>query len=150
MDERTAARFWAKVNKDGPGGCWLWTAGKNGNGYGAFNIRKGLNRGAHRVSYEALVGPIPDGLDLDHLCRVRACVNPAHLEAVTRQVNLLRGKTIVAAEAARTSCPKDHQYDESNTYLQGSHRSCKICRKEAWTRWWEKDKAKRRAARETN
>lgn len=96
-------RFWSKVDKDGPlpahrpelGPCWLWTGGQNahpsGNYGRAWDRAKKVYVYAHRVAYEALAGPIPDGLDLDHLCRVRLCVNPLHLEPVTRQVNLLRG-----------------------------------------------------------
>jgi hypothetical protein len=82
-------RFWAKVDVRGPDECWLWTAGVNPYGYGAFWVR-GVMRGAHRVSYEMAVGPIPDELQLDHICRVRRCVNPSHLEPVTQLENLRR------------------------------------------------------------
>lgn len=84
-----AQRFWSHVNKT-DGGCWLWEAGTDRGGYGRFE-GDGHEVAAHRWSYEDAVGPIVPGLDLDHLCRVRRCVNPAHLEPVTRQVNLLRG-----------------------------------------------------------
>lgn len=78
-------RFWAKVERD-PSGCWLWTASLADGGYGHFGRWK-----AHRYAYETLVEPVPHGLDLDHLCRVRHCVNPSHLEPVTRAENLRRG-----------------------------------------------------------
>lgn len=87
----TEQQFWEKVNKTDS--CWLWTGGV-GRGYGIFY--RGADRGgsftvAHRYAYEALVGPIPAGLTLDHLCRVRGCVNPAHLEPVTQAENVRRG-----------------------------------------------------------
>jgi hypothetical protein len=91
--------FWAKVNKDGPlsahrpdlGPCWLWTAAHHR--YGIFQPEKG-NQLAHRIAYEMLVGPVPEGLELDHLCRVTLCVNPAHLEPVTHRENVRRGKSV--------------------------------------------------------
>lgn len=78
--------FWERVNKAGPGGCWLWTGAVDGNGYGTVTIER-VQLSTHRVAYELLVGPIPAGLTIDHLCRVLACCNPAHLEPVTRAEN---------------------------------------------------------------
>lgn len=91
--DRTA-RFMAKVDLAGHGGCWLWTAAVDPTtGYGKFHIGPDQRTcGAHRFAYELLVGPIPDGLVLDHLCRVRHCVNPQHLEPVTVGENLRRGR----------------------------------------------------------
>lgn len=82
------ARFWSKVDKR-PGGCWLWTGTMLRSGYGQFRLGLGHVR-AHRFAYELLVGPIPEGLTLDHLCRVTACVNPLHLEPVTLSENVKR------------------------------------------------------------
>lgn len=82
-----AERFWSKVEKTD--GCWLWTSTTNENGYGRFSIKRRFVS-AHRLAYEMTVGPIPDGLTIDHLCRVRSCVRPEHLEAVTLQENCLR------------------------------------------------------------
>ena len=79
----------AKIDKDGPNGCWLWLAAKQKDGYGIVK-KDGRLQVAHRVVYETLVGPVPENLELDHLCYVEACVNPEHLEIVTRQVNLDR------------------------------------------------------------
>lgn len=100
-------RFWAKVDIDPPSGCWLWTgAVDEATGYGRFWTADGLGY-AHRIAHELFVGPIPAGLDIDHLCRVRRCVNPAHLEPVTRRENLLRGETLAAAHHVGRDCGFD-------------------------------------------
>jgi hypothetical protein len=83
---------------------------------------------AHRVSYELLVGPIPQGLQLDHLCRNRRCINPAHLEPVTSRENTMRGETVAAANASRDHCPSGHPYSDSNTIALGKGgRKCREC-----------------------
>jgi hypothetical protein len=129
-----ADRFWPKVQKT-PGGCWLWTASLcKGTGYGQFREggRGSRMRTAHRVAYELLVGPVPAGLQLDHLCRVRRCVNPAHLEPVTNRENQLRGAGFPARNAAKTHCAHGHEYTPENTYLHPStgHRRCRACARE--------------------
>lgn len=121
-------RMWAKFQRD-ENGCWLWTGCIMATGYGQVNLG-GRSAGlsvAHRAMYELIVGPVPPGLDLDHLCRVRHCVNPSHLEPVTRRVNLLRGETVTAANAAKTHCPQGHAYDEANTIRYEGKRQCRIC-----------------------
>lgn len=128
-------RFWAKVNKSGPGGCWLWTAADDGRGYGAVNspTRKRQMVKAYRVAYELVVGPVPLGLTLDHLCRVKLCVNPAHLEPVTTAENIRRGQGFAYWQRQKTHCPQGHQYDEENTYVLPSRptaRYCKACNNE--------------------
>lgn len=122
-------RFWAKVDKRGPEDCWLWTAYLKPTGYGEIGLG-GRNQPmvhAHRVSYEIANGPIPEGLVIDHLCRVRNCVNPAHLEAVTNKENLLRGVGPSALSARKTHCSQGHPYDEGNTYTHQGTRHCKEC-----------------------
>lgn len=84
--ENLDARFWSKVNLLGPGGCWIWTAAVGSHGYGAFGQGSRLFL-AHRLSYQELMGPIPKDLTIDHLCRTRRCVNPHHLEVVSRSEN---------------------------------------------------------------
>ena len=107
-------RFWAKVDKNGLGGCWLWTASRMGLGYGVF-YRKGQSRMAHRGAYELFIGPIPEGLELDHLCRVHHCVNPDHLEPVTHRENNMRGIR-GTGPLRQTHCRRGHPFDEVNTY----------------------------------
>jgi HNH endonuclease len=127
-------RFWPKVQKTD--GCWLWLAGRGNTGYGSFWAGAEQTT-AHRFAYELLVGPVPPGLDLDHLCRVRHCVNPAHLEPVTRNENLMRGtSTLIAIAAAKTHCPQGHEYTAKNTYLiSGKHRKCRTCQLENMRRY---------------
>jgi len=98
-------RFDAKYRID-ESGCWLWTASLNAGGYGQFASGSIGTRLAHRWRWEMENGPVPEGLELDHLCRVRHCVNPAHLEPVTRRENLLRGETLTAKNAAADALPE--------------------------------------------
>lgn len=110
--------------------CWEWLAYRPDDGYGRYRCGPGSPRLAHRVVYELLVGPIPEGLQLDHLCRVRHCVNPDHLEPVTGRVNVLRGDTVVAANAAKVECDSGHAFDAVNTYVRtNGGRLCRTCRR---------------------
>lgn len=115
-----------------PEGCWLWTGTVTNSGYGSITIQTDdgpKSRLVHRVAYEHLVGPIPAGLTLDHLCRVRECFNPHHLEPVTRRENTLRSPIAPAAVNARkTHCPQGHAYTVANTIRQPSGgRQCRSC-----------------------
>lgn len=107
-----------------PDGCWtLRLKIDPTNGYSRIRIN-GKGRWAHRVSYEAFVGPIPEGLHIDHLCRNRSCVNPAHLEPVTPLVNTRRSPIAHGSEQA---CPRGHRYDDANTYRASGRRYCRTC-----------------------
>lgn len=120
-------RFWRYVDKSDPNGCWVWTGTLLANGYGHISVGA-RPRLVHRVSYEMHVGPIPDGLQIDHLCRNRRCVNPAHLEAVTARVNTLRAHSITAANSRKIHCPHGHPYSPENTVVSCGRRLCRICR----------------------
>ncbi|GGS27877.1 HNH endonuclease [Streptomyces parvus] len=124
--EKDMRRFWSKVMVDASG-CLLWTAGQIGNGYGQFYFQ-GRSVLAHRFAFTVLVGAIPEGLQLDHLCRVRSCVNPNHLEPVTARENVLRGETTPAANLAKAACPAGHVYDATNTRIRANgSRECRTC-----------------------
>lgn len=133
-------RFWSKVNTNGPipeqrpdlGPCWLWTRGM-AKGYGHFSVIGQPHIGAHVWAYRTMVGPIPNGLEIDHLCRVRHCVNPTHLEPVTKRENVLRGEGIAAKNARQTHCKNGHPFDDENTLHLNCHRRCRIC-----LRQWER------------
>lgn len=131
-------------------GCWEWTAAKS-KGHGRFwDSQAGRIVQAHRFSYETLIGPIPQRKDLDHLCRNKPCVNPLHLEPVTRRVNCQRGDSGVPTgvlQRAKTHCPKGHPYNEENTYIRPKdpykRRCCRACNREAVRRYKERKNGKR-------
>ncbi len=138
-------RLWARVDKQGDTDtCWLWK-GSLKRGYG--NIRNGAKIVAtHRVAYEQRHGPIPTGMQIDHLCRVRRCVNPAHLEVVTAQENTLRGNGPGGRNARKTHCKHGHPFDNENTLLQiragRIGRQCRICARDRQERFWDRRKTK--------
>lgn len=114
--------------------CWVWKKSLNINGYGRIRVggRWGRDHQAHRVTYELFVGPIPDDLQIDHLCRVRACCNPPHLEPVTARENGRRGlagTNLALWQAAKTRCPRGHPYGGTNLYVDPTgRRHCRECR----------------------
>lgn len=139
----TEQRFWTHVDKTAE--CWLWTSTTDGNGYGRF--RHGSRSTgetvvqAHVFAYELAHGPVPEGLELDHLCRVHGCVRPNHLEPVTHRVNVRRGVAPAGVNSRKTHCPNNHPYDEQNTRwrprtAKGTmYRACARC---------ERDRSRRR------
>lgn len=142
-------RFWLKADMTGgPDACWPWLAGRYRTGYGTIHINQ-RPRQAHRVAYELAVGPIPDGLTIDHLCRNRLCVNPAHLEPATLTVNVLRGSGPASLNLRKLTCPRGHPY--SHRRWVGTHwsRRCRTCdnarQRAALARDREAVNAKRRA-----
>lgn len=154
-----ADRFWEKVDKSaGPDGCWRWTVSTN-HGYGQFYLH-GKPARAHRLAYELLVGPIPGGLTLDHLCHTRdetcrggddcphrRCVNPAHLEAVSDLTNRQRGRSPGAEHARVTHCPQNHEYTPENTRITTrGGRVCRTCHREERNKSYH---AQRRAIRDS-
>lgn len=120
-------RFWQKVSVDAQSGCWLWTSAREYGGYPILWLGDGKSVRAHRYAYEMLVGPIPTGLGLDHLCRVRHCVNPAHLEPVTAKENSRRAIPY-NPKGTRTTCmPGLHAFTPENTAIHHGRRRCRAC-----------------------
>lgn len=118
----TEQRFWAKVDRRGADECWPWLARRDEKGYARFRFGGKTNR-AHRYAYELLVGEIPAGLTIDHLCRNTGCVNPAHLEVVTIAENNRR-----AAQARGNRCRRGHLFTaETEIRKSGGARQCRIC-----------------------
>lgn len=120
----TDDRFWAKVKV---AECWEWTGAKHPLGYGNFNAARRYVS-AHRYAWETLVGPIADGLVLDHLCRNPSCVNPSHLQPVSQRENILRGESPYARKARSEKCKRGHAFDRENTYVnKDGTRRCREC-----------------------
>lgn len=135
----TEQRFWDKVAKGDPGDCWYWTAALSHANYGVF-LWRGVSTGAHRVAWELTHGPVPAGLELDHVCHStdpscvggkaclhRRCVNPAHLEPVTPFVNWQRGQSPHAKDARKTHCAKGHEFTPENTVIYPSRPNQRVC-----------------------
>jgi hypothetical protein len=117
--------------------CWVWQLRVDRDGYGRTDGRL-----AHRVSYETHRGPIPEGLTIDHLCRIRACVNPGHLEAVTMAENVRRGESFAALNARKTHCPQGHPLSGPNLMVErNGARRCRACRAERLNRAQGRDVA---------
>lgn len=120
-------RFWDKVAIIPFHECWEWVGAVGSGGYGHMRV-EGKTPKAHRISYELNVGPIPEGLVLDHLCRNTLCVRPEHLEPVTQRVNVLRGGGVAAVAARKTHCLRGHEYTVENTLVDNWGRHCRACK----------------------
>jgi len=131
LDARLPARFWSKTIPEPNSGCWLWTGSTNEKGYGLIGWQ-GKTGKAHRVAYVALVGGVPPNLEIDHrVCKLRCCVNPAHMEVMPHLVNVRRGRA-GRERLERTSCRAGHEYTARNTLIRYSkngspYRSCREC-----------------------
>ena len=139
VDHRTVKeRFWAKVKKTDT--CWLWTGAPSANGYGRIKTG-GVMEYAHRLSLDIAGQELVKGMEVDHLCRNRMCVNPDHLEQVTHQENVLRGEAPSAHLARRTHCSKGHPYDGDNLYNRpDGARICRDCARAASLAWYHRRK----------
>ena len=139
LDPRLPSRFWEKCIPEPNSGCWLWIGATDRAGYGRIQRGRPVigTTGAHRFAYLALSGDVPVGLDLDNLCRTPCCVNPSHLEPVTRSTNVRRGlrpaqlgREVVQRGLERTHCKHGHLLDVQNTYIRpdNGRRQCCVCR----------------------
>lgn len=129
ISEAVIDRLLSKVEKREGDGCWYWTDHLN-RGYGQMNVG-GKQMKPYRLSYEAFIGEIPDGLVIDHMCRNPTCINPMHLRAVTQRVNILCGDTFAARKKAQTHCLRGHPLVDGNIYYStgGGGRRCCECRR---------------------
>ncbi|MDO8672706.1 MAG: HNH endonuclease signature motif containing protein [Dehalococcoidia bacterium] len=127
--ERIERRFWPKVEKAPDSECWRWTAAFDWGGYGQFAVTHLSIQPAHRVAYELLIAEVPDELEIDHLCRNRWCVNPAHLEPVTHRENMERGLGTMATPLRTNHCKRGHEFTTTNTVIskRNGARHCKTC-----------------------
>lgn len=142
--EEFEAHFWGRVDKSGD--CWLWTACLTQSGYGHAWV-SGRIVYAHRVAYELVRGPIPSGMQLDHLCRNRACVNPDHLEPVTNHDNILRGFSPTAKKARQTHCIHGHPFTGDNLKIRSEGwRSCRTCMRARQPEYQRRYRQRRREA----
>lgn len=136
MDKSDLERFIGYITADQSTGCWIWLGGRDRKGYGKFwygATRRTSSGRAHRFAVEFFRGPIPPGLEPDHLCRNTSCVNPDHLEVVTRRENLLRGNSPVGVNARKLHCSYGHPFTKENTHIlrwksNGKDRYCRSCR----------------------
>jgi hypothetical protein len=139
------ARFWSRIVV-ADDGCWHWLGAKTWHGYGVVRWQGNENARVHRVIHELLVGVIPEGLQIDHLCRVRHCVNPAHMELVTSRENTMRGEGPTAANSRKTHCSEGHEFTPENTIQRArGWRGCVRCQRQAEARSYERRKARRLA-----
>lgn len=124
-----AERIAAKTELDPKTGCLVWQGlrGLTG-GYGRISVNN-RDRYVHRVAWELANGPVPEGFELDHLCRNRACLNLDHLEVVTRRENVRRGFGLASINALKARCPRGHEYTSENTYVRRNQRHCRACRR---------------------
>lgn len=146
--------FWARVDKNGPGGCWLWTGHLQPSGYARTRTPSGSSRAVHLIVYEMLVGPIPHGMQIDHVCHTRACnggsscahrrcCNPQHLQPVTPLQNLARSSNFIATNLMTSHCPRGHPYSGENLRVNSrGARECRTCRNEEMRLYYQRRKGR--------
>lgn len=146
-EQRCADRLDTKIMPEPNTGCWLWLGAINKNGYGIVHVKengRNVKRRAHRIVYESHIGPIQVGLVLDHLCRIRHCVNPSHLEPVTQKTNVIRGtaaESLGTRQRNKTHCPQGHEYTPENTIIKKRSnikkigRQCRECNRVSFRKW---------------
>ena len=135
-------KLWEKVKREGD--CWVWTGTVANRGYGSIHHEGRNGYLPHRLSWELLRGPSPEGLVLDHMCQNRRCVNPCHLDPVTNRVNILRGKSIAAQNFIKTECINGHEFSQKNTRIRkDGSRICKECERERLRKFRENQKLKK-------
>ena len=120
-------RFHTKFIPVTESGCWIWMSEISNNGYGRMRDSYKVKRMAHRIAWELYFGPIQEDLEIDHLCRVRCCVNPAHLEPVTARINIFRGNGGWLKNKSKTHCPQGHPYSGGNLIAERRSRRCRTC-----------------------
>jgi hypothetical protein len=152
MDNRTIEqRLLAKIQRDEATGCWNWTGGHHPDGYGLISVHD-KTRPAHRVSFELYREPIPEKMQIHHICRNKRCVNPNHLSFHTCREHLLLDDTLAAANTAKTHCPKGHPYFGENLYVSPcGDRHCRTCKRAADLHRYHHDeawRARRKKARQ--
>lgn len=139
-------RFEARIDRSGD--CWLWTGHTRPNGYGCFRVGR-KQTSVHRFAYEEFVGPIPEGMHVDHLCRVRSCANPLHLELVSPRENVLRGEAPTVQLFRDDVCKQGHALVGDNVYVwdkRPTQRICKTCRNQRSVEYQRQRRARARAA----
>lgn len=142
MNQKYVDRFMSRIEV-APDGCWIWQSTINNQGYGVIAF-EGKARKAHRFAHEVFIGPIPEGFDVDHLCRVRSCANPEHLEAVTHRENVLRGVGRAAQGARQETCVKGHPFDSTTVRPNGrGQRVCRTCNNERNRAYYHRQKLAR-------
>ena len=146
-DSRLPERFWAKVEQVTESGCWIWTASLN-HGYGQMSIGHAHPYQTHRLAYQALVRTVPPGLKLDHICRVRCCVNPAHLREVTSRENTLAkgSEAIPKMRLDAPTCVHGHAWTPENTAIYRTYRVCRACNRISCREAYLRRRARRGAA----
>lgn len=148
LSQHQAEQFWLLADED-TSGCWEWVGRiRSTLGYGYITVNRSMLM-AHRVAWTLVRGPIPNNVTLDHLCRNRRCINPAHLELVSNKVNILRGDSPTAINARKTHCKRGHEFTPENTRLHHERRECRVCIKIRQRREWSEGRRRRGTSKQS-